>query len=200
MFGGTSKAQQIRYINLQTPNCKSCEEKKTLQLVAWTSYIHVMFIPFVTEGKKAAVICSNCGKEYEIKKQGKSIQDLANNEKMHIKIPAWHFIGAALLVIAIVSGILYNQFDNKRDAELVQEPMKGDYYEYEAREGWYSCFKIVDVSDDSVFVRYNSYEIDSKIKIDEIDFPENYEPWLVSIGRNNLEKMYEDGIIFEIKR
>ncbi|MCG8574343.1 MAG: zinc ribbon domain-containing protein [Flavobacteriales bacterium] len=200
MIYGESAAQNDRILDLNHITCNNCENQKVLQLHCYTKHIHVMFIPFVTAGKKAIIICSNCGKEYDVSNQSDTIKELVKIEKEHIRIPIWHFSGLAIVALIALSSITYNMWDNEQDAQLVKNPQAGDLYEYKDGAGWYSTFKISQVDKDSVYVFYNMQSINQASAIDEIDKPDSYWPFEESMSREELEQMYEDGEIYEIDR
>jgi hypothetical protein len=197
---GHSEAQQISKISLSKTPCKNCDSKGALELWSFTQYIHLFFAPFVPNGKKSVIICSECGKDYSIEKQKESLQEIAKTEQQKLKYPWWYFSGLIFLVLIVLSVISYHQYDHFRDAEYVKSPIIGDIYEYKEKNGWYSSFIVNKVFQDSVYVRYNQYNIDDKYSVDKITMEGNFLPWTNSVSRKKLESMFESGEVTEIIR
>ncbi|MCG8574531.1 MAG: zinc ribbon domain-containing protein [Flavobacteriales bacterium] len=109
---GNSKAHKIRTLDVHHIDCKACESKRTLTLTTFIKYIHIFFIPVATEGKKSVIVCSNCGKEYDVSKQSENVKALAKVEQDQISIPLWHFTGLAILVIILIISLTYDLVEN----------------------------------------------------------------------------------------
>ena len=66
----------IKY-KIQNVTCKNCGNKDSLELLSFTSYFHILFIPFVSEGRQSEVECRSCEKEYNLKIQSERIKEIA---------------------------------------------------------------------------------------------------------------------------
>lgn len=199
-YAGNSKYFYSRTFKIQNVTCKNCGNKNSLELLSFTSYFHVFFIPFVSEGRQSQVVCRSCEKEYDLKIQPERIKEIARSEQVYLKIPLWHFTGIFLLGSLILAGIYNNQRDNRFDDMYIKAPMAGDSYEFEDDDGFYSLFKINFVTIDSVFIVYNNKAIDQSRDLDKIDKTKNYSPILIGLSRIELEEMYDNGDILEINR
>jgi hypothetical protein len=116
------------------------------------------------------------------------------------KGPVWQFAGLGLVAILIVYGNYASGINEKKELEYLNTPLAGDVYKYKTETGDYSTLKVVSVSDDSVFVSPNEYEISKMSKVYKIDKPENYPDMYYGISKKELEEKYTSNEVYSIDR
>jgi len=122
------------------------------------------------------------------------------NLKNDTKGPIWQFAGLGIIAALISWGIYTNIEDKKKESVYLQLPQMGDVYKYKVENGNYSTFKIVDVSQDSIFISPNEYEINKIGQVYTIDKPENYSEIVYGLSKTKVKEMYDSGEIYDIDR
>jgi hypothetical protein len=86
--------------------CASCEETTTADIMVYSKYFHIFWLPIFPFEKTAMTICSRCGLKREgISLDSKSILN-SKEVKAHFKHPWWTYIGVMLFGLLIVSAII----------------------------------------------------------------------------------------------
>lgn len=116
------------------------------------------------------------------------------------RLPLWQFAGLALFVLGVVSGIVSDARDKEQRAGFLQSPQTGDIYEYKTKKGAFTTFRIALVSNDTIAVSFNDYEVDRSTGLYKIDKEENYSKEIYTIGKAELQKMFDSGEILDINR
>jgi hypothetical protein len=87
-------------------NCPSCEGATTTDILVYSKYFHIFWIPIFPFEKTAMTICSDCG----LKKQGISLdsKSILNSKeiKSNFRHPYWTYIGITIFSLMILSGII----------------------------------------------------------------------------------------------
>ncbi|WP_089262316.1 hypothetical protein [Maribacter sedimenticola] len=122
------------------------------------------------------------------------------NIKGNVKGPTWQFSGL-LLLICLIGLIIYTTGRDKLNTKLyLSEPEIGDIYKYRVDNGNYSTMKLVSITQDSLFLSLNDYEISKRSRIYKIDKPENYPDTYFGYSKHEISLMEKDGTILEINR
>ncbi len=93
-----------------------------------------------------------------------------------------------------------NGEEKKMQLEYLASPQVGDVYEYKIETGSYSTLKVVSVSEDSIFISPNEYEINKVSRIYKIDKAENYSDLSYGISKSDIREMFSSGDILDINR
>ncbi len=195
-----SKAVHVKSKESKTTTCPSCGTLGSVILSVYRRHAHIFWIPLFPIGKKGISQCQHCKNILKTKEMPVRIKKEYDLLKKDAKGPIWQFTGLGLMIALIVAAGYVNSEDKKLDLEYISTPMKGDVYEYQIESGSYSTLKIMRISNDSVFVVPNAYEIGIRSGIYKIDKPENYSEMVYGISKNELKTMYEAGEIFDIER
>lgn len=195
-----SKAVHLKSKESKTTTCPNCGTKGSVILSVYRRHAHIFWIPLFPIGKKGVSQCQHCKNVLKTKEMPAPIKREYDLLKKDVKGPLWQFTGLALITILIAWGIYANNKREKLNLEYISAPMKGDVYEYTIALGSHSTLKVIRLSNDSVFVAPNDFEISKKSGIHKIDKPENYPESTYGISKNELKKMYDSGAIFEINR
>lgn len=199
-FGSRATTLQNGRINNVT--CPSCENTTSFTYTVFGKYAHVWWIPFFPTGKAAYLECDHCKRTFEEKELPAQIQQKFAPERKEVKTPIWNFAGLGLIAAFVAWGAYASKQQKANEAEYLKAPQVGDVYSTKGdREGYYTSYKVLRVTNDSVYGVFNDYEIDQKHSIDEIDIDENYgsvesDP----LSREELVQFYNEGIIYEIDR
>jgi hypothetical protein len=192
-------AKELKTVHSEV-TCPSCQESDYLDITIFAKYLSLYWIPFISTGKKSIAYCRNCTSTYESKQMTSEMRIEADKLKKDSKIPLWSFSGLGI-VIVLVSILMFSiRQDNKQDKAYVSSPQTDDVYTYKTENDYYTTFKIIELTEDSVIVNQNIMEIDKSSGISEIDVPENYQDYYYIYGKKELIEMYEDGTITDVER
>ena len=196
-----TKAVHLKTVESQTATCPNCGTQGSLRFSVFKEHIHVFWVPLFPFSKKGVSECQHCKNVLKPKEMPDPIKREYQNLKDQSKGPAWQFAGLGVLAILMAWGGYASGEEKKLELEYLKSPQIGDIYEYEIETGSYSTLKVVDVSDDSVFVSPNDYEINKRTKIYKIDKSENYsDSILYGLSNSMIREMYDSGEIFDINR
>lgn len=195
-----SKAVHLKSIQPRMTSCPSCGTQGSIVLSVYRKHAHIFWIPIFPIGKKGVSECKHCKNVLKSNEMSGAIKNEYVNLKNDAKGPVWQFAGLPILAI-LAMWIVYISGENKKlGLEYISAPVKGDVYEYIIKSGSYSTLKVINVSNDSVFVSPNEFEINKRSRIYKIDKPENYSELSYGISRNKLKEMYDSGEIFDVNR
>ena len=195
-----SKAVHLKTAQSKTATCPSCGTQGSLTISVFRKHAHVFWIPLFPIGKKGVSQCQHCKNILETKEMPEPIKRECENLKNESKGPIWQFAGLVVIAVLIAWGSYASGEDKKLELEYIKSPQVGDIYEYKIETGSYSTLKVVSVTNDSVFVSPNEYEISKMSKIYKIDKPENYSDVSYGISNSKIKEMYNSGEIFDINR
>ncbi|WP_103069149.1 zinc ribbon domain-containing protein [Aquimarina sediminis] len=196
IYGG--KAVHLKSERSKKTTCPSCGTQGSLILSVYRMHAHIFWIPLFPTVKRGTSQCQHCKNILKTKEMPESLKRECESLKNNTKGPIWQFAGLGIIAVLITWGIYADGEDKK--LEYIASPQVGDIYEYKIEIGSYSTLKVIDVSNDSVFVSPNEYEINRKSKINRINTPKNYSKSSYGISKNELKKMYDSGEIFDINR
>jgi hypothetical protein len=87
-------------------SCPSCEQTTTADIMVYSKYFHIFWIPMFPLEKTALTICDSCGlKKYGIPLDSKSILD-SKAVKSRFKHPFWTYLGITTIGLLILSGVI----------------------------------------------------------------------------------------------
>lgn len=194
------KAVHLTTVELKMATCPNCRTQGSMVLSIFRKHAHIFWIPLFPVGKKGVTQCQHCKNVLKTKEMPEFVKREYHNLKDETKGPIWQFAGSGI-IIALIIWASYSSGENKKlDLKYIASPVTGDIYEYKIESRVYSTLKVVNVSNDSVFISPNDYEISRKSKIYKIDKPENYSETSYGISRSKLKEMYDSGDIFDVNR
>ena len=180
--------------------CPSCETEGSLVLSIHRRHAHIFWIPLFPIGKRGVVQCQHCGYARSTKDSTGPIHKEYENLKDVSRGPLWQFAGLGVLAILIALIAYVANGIDQRNLKYIEAPKEGDVYEYRIESGHYSTMKVIEVSDDSVFVLFNEYEMNRSNKLREIDLPKNYSDTVYGLSREQLKELYDEGDIMDVNR
>ncbi|KAB5492006.1 MULTISPECIES: zinc-ribbon domain-containing protein [Flagellimonas] len=195
-------ARAVHLKSAQSKNtiCPSCNTQGSSVISIYRKHAHIFWIPLFPISKNGISQCQHCKKVLEPKEMPEPIKREYVNLKNDAKGPVWQFVGLGIIAALISWGFYANAEDKKKESAYLQSPQTGDIYSYKVEGGHYSTFKIMSVTQDSIFISPNQYEINKIGRVHTIDKPENYSEILYGMSRIKVKEMYESGEIYGINR
>lgn len=96
--------------------------------------------------------------------------------------------------------IFVSNRNNKEELTYIENPSSGDVYTLKINSAEYTTLKVMEVSEDSVFVQANEYAIGGRSQIYKIDKPENYLDDVYGLSRARLKEMHTSDEIVNVDR
>jgi hypothetical protein len=199
IYGTNSKL--LKQAPLENQECDHCHEKD-MQLLIYSSYVHIFWIPFFPYKKKAVLHCTHCQQVTEEKDISEEKKTLFKALKSSVSTPKYLFSGLVVLAILIVY-INYRFRESKQNTlDYLKTPKIGDVYklydETEATEYKYYLWKVVDVKPDSLYVSASSFSY-NRIP-DELEPEDGFYNVYYAMDKDLLSEMYDKKEIKEILR
>lgn len=116
------------------------------------------------------------------------------------RVGIWILFSFLALAVAMGLGALYYNYRKDKEKTYVSNPKVGDIYEMELKTGRFTTAKVLEVSKDSIYVTYNSYETDQAKGISEIDIESNYGFFKGAYTKKRIEELFSQDSIFAIDR
>ncbi len=198
IFYGT-KGAHLKSEKVSGVKCSYCEQQSSHTVSIFSKYAYLYWIPIFPLGKKGVSECDNCKRTLEPSDMSEQLKLACKNVKNDTKTPIWHWSGLAIIA-ALIGFVIYSSSQHKKDAIVfINEPKKDDVYEYKPGD-YYSLLKVASVSQDSVFVISNNYEIERQSKLYKIDKESNYTTEPYSISREEIKELYASQKILDVNR
>ena len=195
-----SKVAHLKSEQSRRATCESCSTKGSIVFSVFSKHAHIFWIPLFPVGKKGVSECQHCKNVLTMKEMPADFKEEYKKIKSGTKPPVWQFSGLILIVLLVSWGMYSSGEQTKRELSYLAEPQIGDVYEFKTGSSYYSTFKILAVSNDSLHIAYNTYETDRIGDVDKIDKASNYLGEKYAISRQQAQKMYEDKEVYDINR
>jgi hypothetical protein len=185
--------------NIECPNCNF---HSALNYSIFTRYTSLTLIPLFPVGNTINIECNNCSKEIDFDDLDENTKTklIDENKKTKQKRPIWLFSGIIILICFIAFySISYFQTDNEAKV-LIKKPTFGDVYNLKFSNGYYSTMRIDKITNDSVYVTQNDYNVYLQSEVEEINKTENYTNRKINYSKKDLLKLYDNDEIFSITR
>jgi hypothetical protein len=194
------RASHLKSVQLSHDACPHCGTQGSVTLSSFAQYAHIFWIPLFSLGRTGVSQCQHCKQVLELNQMPATIRGRYEDLTKETKIPVWQFSGLAIIVVLVVFGYQSSAADAKKEEEYFKSPAKGDLYEIKTDEGNYTSFKVEAVSDDSLWVRWNNYEVTKVTGLHKLDKEENYDSMAYSIARTELASLKQSSKIYNIRR
>lgn len=196
-----SKGSHLNTQKTKAIKCDNCKEITPHTISIYGRYGYLYWIPVFPISKKAFSECTNCKATLEHKEMNDELMRVSTEIKKNTKTPIWYWSGLAIIAVLISIGYYYSVEHDKDVANYIQEPVSGDIIRFKNIDtNYYSTLKITSVTKDSIFVIQNNYETDKKSGVSKIDKEKNYTTAPFGISRENIQKMFDEKIFYDIKR
>lgn len=162
-------------------------------------YGYLYWIPIFPLTKKGVSQCNNCQSTLEPKEMNDQLKMACDNAKSNAKTPIWYWSGLIVIAILISIGIQSSIQHDSDVITFIDEPLSGDVVEFKSG-AFYSTFKIMSVTKDSIYVIYNDYETDKISGVHQIDKDENYTSEEYSISKTNYIELFNNKEFLDVNR
>ncbi|MCH3883095.1 hypothetical protein [Tenacibaculum aquimarinum] len=181
--------------------CDNCNEITNHNISVYGKYGYLYWIPVFPMGKKVFSECTNCKVTNDFKGMNEKLRNASTDVKRNTKTPIWYWSGLAIITLLIAFAI-YSAKEHDKDVEnYILNPAKGDVIEFKNKEsGYYSTLRIESLSKDSIYVIQNNYETDKISGISDIDKDKNYTTETYSLGKDEIQSLFDEGIFYDINR
>jgi len=180
--------------------CPSCKSQGSIIFSRFSTYFHVYWLPILPIGKRDSSICQNCYHSLEPKNMEFNIKNEYKSLKVRTIIPIWQFSGIILIACLILFFTYTDKKDKKTKFDYLNYPAVNDVYRYKTENKNFSTLLVYEILEDSVYVIPNEYEFSEMIGIEEIENDSNYGEYYYSYSLDDIKSMYNEGIIYDIKR
>ena len=194
----------ITYLNTvdsDSSKCPNCGAEKTFRFHIFGRYFHVFRIPFIPIGKGWDTDCRECKHAFLVHDLDKETRHELKKVSRSQFPPIWHFSGVVAILLATVF-VLYNgrTVEEPRD-EYAQSPQIGDIYHTKGEtDGYYSSWKVANVTNDSIYVHLNVYETSGITGLSDIDVEDNYTEETYGLALSEIPSLLEENEIVAIER
>lgn len=198
IFYGTN-GSHLHSEKVSNTKCNNCNEITPHTVSVYGRYTNIYLIPIFPLSKKVFSECDNCKITLEKKEMSEQLKLKANNIKRNTKNPLWYWSGMAF-IFSVATYSFYTLYKHSQDVvTYVANPKKGDVIHYFPSD-FYSTLKIDKVTNDSIFVIQNNYEIESLDAVDKIDKDKNYTSEPYGISKEEYKKLYDTGEVKDVIR
>lgn len=195
-----TKSTEIKRGNFSGVICPKCSEASAFDYAVYSKYTYATLIPLFPVGKEAIVICEDCNEIIDINDLDDTIVEKLASENNDLKNPLWTYFGSFVLALTMIYGVYHFFKSNKETDIYIQNPTINDVYCIKDAKGFYYTFRIDKISNDSIFVTENDYQVSMPYDIDEINIPENYTKNRVSYTKSELKNLYKEDKVSSIIR
>lgn len=186
-------------------NCPSCNSDEMMMVDIYARYFALLWIPVFPLGKEAKITCPKCGHKPELSTLPTSFFLETEQMKNILSSPGYLFTGSVLILLAVVffafrmiSGISNPETDTLES--YLNSPEEGDVYEIKTDNGNYSLLKVVEITDDSLYVQFHPGETEDKSEIKKLRTSRSFSREIFSFSREQIIINYESGLILNIER
>lgn len=200
MLFPTWRVKLLERKSLDYKACPNCRRTQALDVEISSIYFHVLYFPLFPIGKKVILECKLC--EYRTKE--KRIPEVLRYEvkrlKKEVKFPKRQFAGL-ILSIPILFYIVFLWIGiNQKNEAYITKPMVNDTYHYKVKSKEYTIYKVLEVREDSLFLKRNMLTVPKIMRLSEIDFPENYSKEVERFSRKEIIEQYNTDQILSVYR
>jgi len=181
-------------------DCRHCRSRGTVEVNVFQKYAHVFWIPFFPIGKTAVSQCSHCKETLQLKEMPDNYKNTYQVLKKNTRIPAYMFIGLVLIGGLIILGIVVNKQKNKKIADRVRQPLRGDIYEMKISSDAYTICRIEKVTADSVFFISHLMQTNKSSGLSGLKDNPRFDNELQGISKQDLAAWDQKGMIWDIER
>lgn len=200
MFIYGSKSVHLGTQQILGKPCPFCQSKESLWLSVYRKHAHVFWIPFFPYKRIGAAHCKVCNNYFEIKELPDNLKMDYDTLKVNVKGPIWQYSG--LFIFTLLVGYSYYAYEkhNANKITFIGSPQIGDVYDYQQDNGEYSTLIVKEVTQDTVFVYENRYELHKLTKLYKINKEENYIKEKIGLAKSQIQSMFETDVIKDIHR
>jgi len=192
-----------KHLKSNQPNhlvCPGCNTSGSILLSRFSTYFHIFWLPIMPIGRRSSSICQNCYLSFEPKEMSYDIKNEYNSLKNKTFIPIWQYSGIILIACLISFFTYQNRKEYKTNSDYIANPQVNDVYRYKTESENFSTLLVYMVIKDSVYVIPNKYEYSQMNDNEVIESDSSYADHYYSYSIDDIKSMYNQGIIYDIKR
>ncbi len=195
-----SRSAHIGNIPSKSAKCENCNSERTITFNIFRRHAHIFWIPLFPIGKTGVAECSYCKQVLRKNEMPETLKREYVKARNIAKGPKWQYAGLFLILALFVFVGFSSKISRNNEAKYITEPLIGDVYSYKTETNQYSTMKVDSVSNDSVFVYLNNYEIGRKSKIYKIEKADRYSENTYAYSKKEIIALYEEKTIVSIDR
>ena len=182
--------------------CPNCNLQSKIDYIISTKYTTLTSIPLFPVGNTVNIECNSCSTEIDFDELDESskIKLIEENRKTNRRRPIWLFSGVILLIGFIFYYCIDLYQTGNETKILVKNPTFGDVYSIKFSNGYYSTMRIDKITNDSVYLTRNDYDVYLSSDVEDIDKTENYTNKKINYSKKDLLKLYDTDEIVSIIR
>lgn len=195
------RSSEIYSTDEGSATCDNCGEKGRTRYTFFSRHAHIFWIPFFPIGKPGVAECQACNITLKRKNLSESQKRDYDRAKSEAKAPFWKWSGLILIGLIIVASTIASKSHDADTAVNVQNPMVGDILVVKGEEqGYYSTLKVLEVTNDTAWVRLNNYEIEFRSSIDELVHDSTFSEYEIPYSFDELQELHADGELVDVLR
>lgn len=198
IFYGT-KGVHLKSERISGVKCNHCEQQTSHTISIYGKYFYVYWIPIFPLSKKGFSECDHCKVTLEPKQMSEQLRLKYDNIKRETKTPITHWAGLAIIALIIAYAFYASSKHDKDVVTFIENPQKGDVVEYKPND-YYSTLKVASVTNDSVFLLRNKYEIQRQSKLYKIDKTKNYSESPYGVSRTEYKELFNKKEFLDVDR
>lgn len=182
--------------------CPNCNSNSSIDYSIFTRYASLTLIPLFPVGNLINIECNNCSREidFEDLDENTKIKLIDENKKTNKRRPIWLFSGIIILICFIAFYFVNLSQTDSETKVFIKTPAFGDVYNIKSSNGYYSTMRIDKVTNDSVYLTQNDYNVYLQSEIENINKTENYTNRKINYSKKDLLKLFDNDEIFSITR
>ncbi|WP_185152565.1 hypothetical protein [Fulvivirga aurantia] len=173
-----------------------------MQLLIYSSYAHIFWIPLFPYKKSAMLYCGHCQKVTEEKTLESKDRQKIKALKSSVPTPKYMFAGLVIIILAI-AGLTFNSSQQeKKQQAFINAPLVGDVYklkdETELSDYKYYLLKVVAVDEDSIDVSASSFSYNGLP--DKLEAEDGFYDVSYRIDRQFVKELYDKKELLKVER
>jgi hypothetical protein len=159
IWGTSTKVGQKAAINVKCSHC----DANAMSLTMYHKVFTLFYFPMFAYNKAYSLICDKCNTHYNVEAYDIDVKAL------NMKYSRWNYIGLWVLATLMVCGQISSLEDKENIAKYKQQPRVEDLIVFKTKETSitpYGYFKIIEVTDDKIIVKFSKYSYKSLLQKD----------------------------------
>ena len=180
--------------------CPNCGTQNCIDMHVFQKYAHVFWIPMFPMGKNGVSQCDHCKQVLTSAKMPSFLRTAYENLKAQTKTPIWMFIGLVGFVTLFGIAGYQVETENAHSKKYIKALQINDILHTEV-EGGFTTLKVVQISADSIFFKYNQNMVNKesgiyKLQNDTASFDEEIQ----GASKQEIVSKFKEGEIIKVMR
>lgn len=185
----------------QVPDrCPGCGTTNTTYINLYQNYFHFLFIPVFPLEKHGGSECTLCHRAIEWFNMPVLWQHRYKDLKKKTRPKLWMFSGIGVALLILAGFIIGDRQEKQENRKYLQSPIVGDLYEVKLEKESYVLYKVNEIIGDTIYVVQSKYLTSDPKGYSKIINKGFDEDSTVGILRSELQEMFEDDKILDVRR